>query len=237
MKSPLNRGGLRLFLIVLAIAGASSTLRSILAGIPLLLLGTALHVWAKGCLHQNREVTTCGPYRFVRHPFYLANALIDGSIAVMSGWWLLEIALPIWWLAIYLPVMRREENYLLETFGPAYEDYRTRIGRLIPWRRPLPRTSQGFRWTNPNIAEGREIPRALRILATPALLLVCTNLRTEGLASLTSGWTLGALGILGALHASAWAISRNRRSRPMQQPEISQTAEPRSDLHPSRCST
>ena len=76
------------------------------------ILGVWLHTWAKGCLRQNRVVATIGPYRFVRHPFYLANALIDAGLVVMAGWWPLAVVLPLWWLAIYIPVIRGEERYL-----------------------------------------------------------------------------------------------------------------------------
>ena len=76
-----------------------------------------LHTWAKGCLRQNRVVATIGPYRFVRHPFYLANALIDAGLVVMAGWWPLAVVLPLWWLAIYIPVIRGEERYLSREFS------------------------------------------------------------------------------------------------------------------------
>ena len=93
----------------------------------------------------------------MRHPFYLANGLIDAAIAVMSGWWVLQLVLPVWWLAVYLPVMRKEEAHLLGLFGRVYGDYRRRVPRLLPWRLPLPAGGDGFRWSNRNIAVEGEI--------------------------------------------------------------------------------
>ncbi len=210
MKTPLNRGGLRFFLVLVALVGGCTTNATILAGIPLIVLGTALHFWAKGCLRQNRVVAMGGPYRFVRHPFYLANALIDAGVAVMSGWWLIQVVLPAWWLAIYIPVMRKEENYLTAAFGSAYEEYQRRTARLIPWRRPLPAGGEGFRWSNPNIATGDEVGRALRLLAYPLLFLVVMHLRNEGLSFLTHPWNLLALSALAILHGLAWGFHRGR---------------------------
>ncbi len=215
MKSPLNRGGLRFYLVIIALLCGNllntTSAFSILAGLPCIMVGAWLHTWAKGCLRQNRVVATIGPYRFVRHPFYLANALIDVGLAVMAGWWPLMIALPFWWMAIYIPVMRREEQYLGENFPHEYPDYRRRVPCLIPWRRPLPYGGDGFRWSNPNIAGGEELPRVVRILAYPLLLFVVHGLRGGGLPWLNDGWNLTGLAGLIMFYALAWELHGHQR--------------------------
>jgi len=218
MKSPLNRGGLRFYLVAIALLagtlGARATSpKSILAGLPCLLLGAWLHAWAKGCLRQNCVVATSGPYRFVRHPFYLANALIDAGLVVMAGWWPLAAVAPLWWLAIYLPVIRSEERYLAATFPEAYPPYKLRIPRMIPWRRPLPSTGEGFRWQNANIAGGEELPRVTRILAYPLLFLVVQGIGGDGLRWLDDGWNLTAVAGLIMLYALAWELDGHQRQR------------------------
>jgi len=228
MKSPLNRGGLRFYLVIIALAAGTllaGTTRpvTILAGLPCLLMGVCLHTWAKGCLRQNRVVAMIGPYRFVRHPFYLANALIDAGLVLMSGWWPLAVALPFWWLAIYIPVIRGEESYLREHFPNDYPDYKRRVPCLIPWRRPLPRPASehaddGFRWNNPNIAGGEELPRAARILAYPLLFFVAQGLRGDGLPWLNvslpnTGWNLTGLAGLIMLYVLAWELHGHQRQR------------------------
>ena len=238
MKSPLNRGGLRFYLVIIAMLCGillfdTTSTRTILAGLPCLLLGAWLHTWAKGCLRQNRVVAMVGPYRFVRHPFYLANALIDAGLVIMAGWWPLAFVLPLWWLAIYIPVIRGEERYLTENFPGEYPEYNRRVPCLIPWRRPLPSPASGypgdgFRWSNPNIAGGEELPRLARILAYPLLFFVAqgllrrtefipfigffqgsgmnTVLRRGGLPWLNDGWNLTALGGLIMLYVLAWEL-------------------------------
>ena len=164
MKSPLNRGGLRFYLVTIALVAGTllartTSPRSILAGLPCLILGVWLHTWAKGCLRQNRVVATIGPYRFVRHPFYLANALIDAGLVVMAGWWPLAVVLPLWWLAIYIPVIRGEERYLTENFPDEYPEYKQRVPCLIPWRRPLPYARRRFSLEQPQYRRrGRASP-------------------------------------------------------------------------------
>jgi protein-S-isoprenylcysteine O-methyltransferase Ste14 len=154
-------------------------------------------------------VAKIGPYRFVRHPFYLANALVDAGIAVMSGWWVLDALLPVWWLAVYLPVIRKEENYLIGAFGADYEQYRRQVPCLIPWRRPLPRAAGGFRWDNPNITEDGAVRRSLKLLAYPLLFFACMHLRADGLAFFADSAQLAVLVVLGL-----WYGLASRRWRP-----------------------
>jgi hypothetical protein len=216
MKSPLNRGGLRFYLVILCLGAGTliagkTTGRSILAGLPCLFLGVWLHTWAKGCLRQNRAVATSGPYRFVRHPFYLANALIDGGLVIMADWWPLMVILAFWWLAIYIPVIRHEERYLGENFADVYPEYRKRVPCLIPWRRPLAYRGEGFRWDNPNISGGEELPRAARILGYPLLFLAVAGLHASGIAWLDDGWNLTAVAGLIMLYVLGWELHRHQR--------------------------
>lgn len=185
MRLPYNRGGLRSYVILLGLLAGYATPRSIAFGMPLLLAGIALHLWAKGCLHQEKEVTVGGPYGFIRHPFYLGNACLDLGIAVMSGWWLLQIALPVWWIGIYLRTIRQEETRMTDLFGDAYRAYRNRVPLLIPHRRPLPATTSGFSWQNGNLRR-TEIPRAFRFLSYPLMFLLSYRLHSHGAAFFSS---------------------------------------------------
>jgi hypothetical protein len=214
MHVPWDRSGVRSYLLAVGLIAGHITPISCARGLPFLLAGIALHVWAKGCLHQEKEVTTSGPYRFVRHPFYLANAVLDVGIIVMSGWWLLAIVGPIWWLAVYIPVIRREERIMTGLFGGAYAEYRSLVPMLVPYRRPLPRGTADarFSWRNPNVSV--ELPRALRSLSYPLIFLASFHIRTQGRhvsALLTSVWDILLLVTFVALHATVWMLKRARR--------------------------
>jgi len=233
MKSPINRGGLRFYLVIFALAATVvagyATPKSILAGAPLVILGAALHIWAKGCLHQNLEVTRVGPYRYVRHPFYTANALVDAGVAVMSGWWALWIALPIWWLAVYIPVIRGEEAFLAGQFPADYAEYKKRIWMLIPLGRPLAKQSEEFSWQNRNIASGKELPRALRILAYPLLFYAASELRAFGLETFTQDhpYQLLALSALATMYGAAWELEQHLKRGAQILPDFMQRIEAR----------
>jgi protein-S-isoprenylcysteine O-methyltransferase Ste14 len=214
---------LRFYLVIVAVIIALTTSytspKTVICGLPLVLLGVALHFWAKGCLHQNLEVTTTGPYRWVRHPFYTANGLVDLGIAVMSGCWYLMILLPIWWLAVYVPVIRGEETHLTELFGEKYTEYKKHIWMLVPFGKPLSEVTGGFSWRNRNITSGKEIPRALRLLAYPLLMLAAAGVHITARVG-ESFWTAGGHMYLWAsigfvvLHIAATLIEKRLKGRP-----------------------
>ena len=76
-------------------------------------------------------LVTGGPYRFVRHPFYL-SALAGGvGTALLSASALILVAS----LLVYAFLVRRtpiEERHLAERFGEDYEEYRRRVPAFWP---------------------------------------------------------------------------------------------------------
>ena len=215
VKKPWARGGLRTYVLVLALVFGRPEQQTTLWGLPLLLCGLLLHVYAKGSLRQDRIVAQGGPYRFVRHPFYAANLLIDQSIALMSGWAPLIVLLPLWWLAVYVPAMRQEERHLTALFPDDYPAYRARVPMLLPFRRPLPRRASGFSWRNSNIVADTVVSRALRIAALPLIFVLCRAFRTHGVSTFTEAH--GYLSLVAALvvlaYGLSWMLTRHLKHR------------------------
>jgi protein-S-isoprenylcysteine O-methyltransferase Ste14 len=79
---------------------------------------------------KEATLVTHGPYRWVRHPFYVTAALLMSSTTVLSangligGCSVLVLAM----LAVRTP---KEEQMLVERFGQPYQDYMARTGRFI----------------------------------------------------------------------------------------------------------
>lgn len=80
---------------------------------------------------RDHTFVTSGPYRYVRHPFYLSFALgVLGGGLVMANWFIL--------LAGFVPFgfmvarTRIEEAKLVERFGVDYQNYMRRVGRFFP---------------------------------------------------------------------------------------------------------
>jgi protein-S-isoprenylcysteine O-methyltransferase Ste14 len=103
----------------------------------------ALFVWTLPTLGKNltdtvvtrrdHSLVTTGPYRFVRHPFYVAVALaMLGNALAAANWFLLVGGAAVFTL---LAVRTRiEEAELVARFGSAYGAYMRRTPRFIPKR-------------------------------------------------------------------------------------------------------
>lgn len=93
--------------------------------------GLWLRGYAAGYVKKNQELTTTGPYAYVRNPLYLGSILIAAGFAVALESWAVGIALAIMFIAIYVPVIASEERFLRATF-PGFDEYCRRVPRLIP---------------------------------------------------------------------------------------------------------
>jgi protein-S-isoprenylcysteine O-methyltransferase Ste14 len=123
----------------LARPSISSLLWSLLLVIP----GIALRAAASGHVKKNRELTTTGPYAYTRNPLYMGSILIAvGFAAAARNWWI-GVALVIMFLAIYLPVIRSEEEFLRHTFTE-FDDYCAHVPRLLPRLTPANKQRGAF---------------------------------------------------------------------------------------------
>lgn len=111
------------------------------AGTGLLVLGGAIALLAAVHLGSNLTplphpkeggtLVVSGMYRFVRHPIYCGAILIATGFALLvQGWVSLgEAAL----LALFFDVKSRREEIWLAAHFPAYDAYRQRVRKLIPF--------------------------------------------------------------------------------------------------------
>lgn len=83
-------------------------------------------------LHEDHQLVTNGPYRFVRHPTYVAFPLTMIALFLLSANWLLGLVGFALTLTIGLCRAPSEESQLLERFGDRYRAYEARTGRFFP---------------------------------------------------------------------------------------------------------
>jgi protein-S-isoprenylcysteine O-methyltransferase Ste14 len=111
-------------------------------GVVLLVAGLGFSVWARRRLGRNwsavvtlkedHELVRAGPYRWVRHPIYTGLLLGFVGSAIAVGEWrgVAAVALAIYALMLKI---RLEEEWMIETFGDGYRQYRTEVRALIPF--------------------------------------------------------------------------------------------------------
>jgi protein-S-isoprenylcysteine O-methyltransferase Ste14 len=105
------------------------------------LFSSVLMYWTLSSLGKNLTDTvvtradatlvTHGPYRWVRHPFYVTTALVMFSVTLLTANWLIGLGclVVLAMLAVRTP---KEERVLIERFGQNYLDYMAGTGRFFP---------------------------------------------------------------------------------------------------------
>jgi protein-S-isoprenylcysteine O-methyltransferase Ste14 len=105
-------------------------------GVGAIVAGLGLRSWAAGILRKTTELTTSGPYAFVRHPLYV------GSFMMMIGFCvLIDDVENLWFVLgpiafIYLIKLLAEERVLAQKFGERWQQYADSVPRFVPYRLP-----------------------------------------------------------------------------------------------------
>lgn len=128
-------------LAVLYLWLARPTWRFIGFGALLIVPGLLIRALASGHVRKNETLATSGPYAYTRNPLYLGSLLIGIGFALAARSWWIGLALVVMFFAIYVPVIRAEEAFLLAHF-PEFDDYVRRVPRLLPRIRQQPNAAQ-----------------------------------------------------------------------------------------------
>ena len=111
------------------------------AGVVLLPVAGAMIVWTFATLGRNltdtvvtrkeHTLVTGGPYRWVRHPFYLSGLLMLTAVSLIVANWLVPLLGSIA-MALLMLRTKKEEQLLIERFGADYQTYMLRTGQFFP---------------------------------------------------------------------------------------------------------
>jgi protein-S-isoprenylcysteine O-methyltransferase Ste14 len=151
------------------------SLALLVPGSVLALAGLLLRAWSAGYLAKSQTLATRGPYALTRNPLYLGSALMGLGFALAGGSWWLGAAFLAYFLAVYWPVMRREEQALRAHFGEAYDRYAEAVPLFFPKVRRAEPGTERFRWER--YRKNREYEAALGCLAGVAFLTLKIWLR------------------------------------------------------------
>jgi len=104
--------------------------------------GLLIRALASGQVRKNEALATSGPYAYTRNPLYLGSILIGVGFAIAARSWWIGVVLVVMFLAIYVPVIRDEENFLRTKF-PEFDKYSRDVPRMIPRITPAPSVDTG----------------------------------------------------------------------------------------------
>lgn len=105
--------------------------------------GLLLRALASGHVKKDQELATTGPYAYCRNPLYLGSIIMAAGFAVAARSPWIVLLLAAMFAAIYVPVIRAEEEFLRLKF-PLYADYASRVPRLIPRLSSVSNPGSGF---------------------------------------------------------------------------------------------
>jgi protein-S-isoprenylcysteine O-methyltransferase Ste14 len=105
--------------------------RSMALGAIGVVAGLLIRALASGHVRKNEALATSGPYAYTRNPLYLGSLLMGLGFCVAARSWWVGVALVVMFVAIYLPVIRDEEEFLRQKF-PEFEEYARRVPRMLP---------------------------------------------------------------------------------------------------------
>ena len=100
--------------------------------ISLILLGLATRMYASGFVLKNKELSTTGPYAFVRHPLYTGNIMILIGLCLINGFfWSFVTAFIFLWF-YYPTAIEYEDRKLKSLFPDTWEEWASMTPALMP---------------------------------------------------------------------------------------------------------
>jgi protein-S-isoprenylcysteine O-methyltransferase Ste14 len=142
------------------------------------LAGLALRAVAAGYIDKNQALATAGPFAYTRNPLYLGSLILGVGFMIAGESWILAVVFIALFALIYLPVMRREEEFLHRKFGTEFAAYAQAVPLIFPIPSRRWHGAGHFRWAR--YGANREYNAAIGYTATVAVLAIKIALRSHG---------------------------------------------------------
>ena len=89
-------------------------------GLPVILLGEAIRIYASGYINKDKEITMDGPYSFTRNPLYLGNFFLGLGFSIAAG----NVFSPIIFIILFF-------SFIMLRLSRKRLFYRTNLGRCM----------------------------------------------------------------------------------------------------------
>jgi protein-S-isoprenylcysteine O-methyltransferase Ste14 len=155
----------------LALVMATPRWWTLLAGSLIALWGVAWRAWASGHLRKNQTLAVSGPYAYTRNPLYWGSMFLGLGFSGATARPVIVVLFLLFFLTVYLPVMRTEAAHMLQLFPQQYPQYAANVPMFWPrWSPWSGATKQPF--DRQLYWRYREYRALLGTLAAIALLVV-----------------------------------------------------------------
>jgi protein-S-isoprenylcysteine O-methyltransferase Ste14 len=132
--------------------------------------GAFLRLWAAGHIEKGIALAQGGPYSLTRNPLYLGSLIMAIGVFIEGqAYWLLPF-FGLFFLGLYYPVMKAEEQELLRGHGEKFLDYIRSVPMFFPG---FSRSSNGtstFSWSR--AVKNREHRTLAGLVLIEAFLIV-----------------------------------------------------------------
>lgn len=185
LKKPTWRlAAVYLLLALLILTAKRPTLLSLALGLPPIILGQALRIWACGHLVKNKRLTTTGPYAYVKNPLYVGTILISAGFCLLARHWYVLAAVAVGFFLYYIPRKKKiEGDRLRQIYGEAYERYDENVPDLLPRLTPY-RSGDATRFDGRLVFDNSEHGTVMSVILGIALIYLSVWLRASGVLNL-----------------------------------------------------
>jgi Phospholipid methyltransferase len=163
---------------LLALYLATPSPRSVLAGLPFVVTGEAVRLWASGHIEKTVSLATGGPYAHTRNPLYVGSLLLGLGIGLAAASPPVIVALVLYFALFYPAVIAEEAAFLRGKFGAEYAGWAGSVPLFLPRLRPAGPRASRFLWTR--VRTNREWRTALAVPLALLLLGLRAWLRSTG---------------------------------------------------------
>ncbi len=163
---------------LLALYLARPTVLSVGLGLPLVVAGEAVRLWASGHIEKTKTLASGGPYAHTRNPLYLGSVLLGLGVGVAAASLWVILATALYLLVFYPKAIAGEGAFLRQKFAAEYDAWAGAVPTFLP--RPSPAGPRASRFDWGRVRMNKEWRTALAIPALLGLLGARAWLRQTG---------------------------------------------------------
>ncbi len=163
-----------------SMAGPEPDLIGYLVPLGVLTAGCLLHFIVKAQLIRNVVLYTEGTYAIVRHPYYLANFLIDYAFCMLSLSLYLIFAYPFLFFYAYGPHIGQEEQRLAYLHAEKFYAYCITVPQIFPDSNSIRNFKKLLKNSSFSRITSNEIKRISRFVAVACFIVFCQEMKTDG---------------------------------------------------------